>query len=47
MNVIGCIVVGIFTLDMVLKTWVVSIYPDYYLNYLKNDETTEVEMTES
>ena len=47
MNVIGCIVVGIFTLDMVLKTWIVSIYPDYYLNYLKNDETTEVEMTES
>ena len=33
MNWVGCIVVGIFTLDMIIKTWVVSIYPKYYTNY--------------
>ena len=26
--------IGVFTLDMVVKTWTVAINPDYYLNYV-------------
>jgi hypothetical protein len=38
LNGVYTVVVGIFTLDMVIKTWVVAVYPDYYLNYLLDDD---------
>lgn len=33
-NAVYTFVVGVFTLDMVVKTWTVAINPDYYLNYV-------------
>lgn len=38
LNGVYTVVVGIFTLDMVVKTWVIALKPDYYLNYLLEDE---------
>lgn len=35
MNWISLFVVGIFSIDMIIKTWILSINPDYYTNYLK------------
>tara|TARA_B100001142_G_scaffold298268_1_gene321308 strand:+ start:1356 stop:1826 length:471 start_codon:yes stop_codon:yes gene_type:complete len=34
LNAVYTFVVGVFTLDMVVKTWTVAINPDYYLNYV-------------
>ena len=34
LNVVYTFVVGIFTLDMMLKTWTVAINPSYYLDYV-------------
>lgn len=36
MNWVSTFVVGLFTLDMVVKTWMVSIYPETYLKYVKD-----------
>ena len=35
LNGVYTVVVGIFTLDMVMKTWKLAINPDYYLDYVK------------
>ena len=35
LNGVYTFVVGVFTLDMVLKTWVVAVNPNYYLDYVK------------
>ncbi len=35
MNWISLFVVGIFSIDMIIKTWILSINPNYYTNYLK------------
>lgn len=34
LNVVYTFVVGVFTLDMMLKTWTVAINPSYYLDYV-------------
>lgn len=36
MNWFSLFLVGIFTLDMVIKTWTLSFYPELYSNYVKN-----------
>ncbi len=36
MNMIGTVVTGIFTLDMVIKTWYYALYPAYYSEYKKS-----------
>ena len=41
MNGVYTVVVGIFTVDMVVKTWSLALKPDYYLDYMKK-KTTEV-----
>lgn len=41
MNGVYTVVVGIFTVDMVVKTWSLTLKPDYYLDYMKK-KTTEV-----
>ena len=41
MNWVGCIVIGIFTVDMVIKTWILSFNPDYYTNYVNGDRNQE------
>lgn len=35
MNWISLFVVGIFSIDIIIKTWILSINPKYYINYLK------------
>ena len=34
-NGVLTVIVGMFTADMVIKSWTVTIKPDYYLNYVK------------
>ncbi len=41
LNAVYTFVVGVFTLDMVVKTWTVAINPDYYLNYV-NKQTKAI-----
>ena len=33
LNGVNTFVVGIFTIDMVIKTWASALYPNYYLDY--------------
>lgn len=42
MNWISMFIVGIFSLDMIIKTWVITIYPDYYTNYLRGETENNV-----
>ena len=35
MNWIGCFVVGLFTIDMVIKTWYITFNTQEYLDYVK------------
>jgi len=35
MNWISLFVVGIFSIDMIIKTWIITINPTYYTNYVK------------
>ena len=39
LNAVYTFVVGVFTLDMVIKTWRLAINPDYYLDYVKKKTT--------
>ena len=39
-NGVLTVVVGVFTADMVIKSWTVAINPDYYLDYVKNKTET-------
>lgn len=41
LNAVYTFVVGVFTLDMVVKTWTIAINPSYYLNYLTKKTTVE------
>jgi len=41
MNWVSTVVVGFFTLDMVIKTWVVTLYPNSYLEYSKNNDLVD------
>lgn len=38
MNWIGCFVVGLFTIDMIIKTWYLTFNLQDYLEYIKPDE---------
>lgn len=40
MNWVTTIVVGLFTIDMIVKTWLVTLYPDTYLNYVSDSKKT-------
>ena len=40
LNAVYTFVVGVFTADMVVKTWTVAIKPEYYLDYLKSKTDT-------
>lgn len=46
MNWVHTVVVGVFTVDMVLKTWYTAIHPNRYLKYVadsnKNNEDADV-----
>ena len=39
-NGVVTVVIGIFTADMVIKTWTVAINPKYYLDYVKKETDT-------
>ena len=49
MNWIGCFVVGLFTVDMVIKTWYVTFNTQEYLDYVKppvqEEQNNGVELT--
>ncbi len=42
LNAVYTVVVGVFTFDMVVKTWVVAVNPKYYLDYIKPTEVARV-----
>lgn len=42
LNAVYTVVVGVFTFDMVVKTWVVAVNPKYYLDYIKPTEVAQV-----
>ena len=48
MNITYCVVVGLFTLDMIVKSWYLTIFPDSYRKYVKDTcetpETTEISL---
>lgn len=46
MNWISLFVVGIFSIDMIIKTWVISIYPNYYTDYVKRENGQQVEQSQ-
>ena len=35
------VIIGIFTADMVIKTWTVAINPAYYLDYVEKETTDQ------
>jgi hypothetical protein len=35
MNWVTSFVVGLFTVDMIIKTWILSFKPEIYLDYVK------------
>lgn len=41
LNAVYTVVVGIFTLDMAMKTWIIALKPQYYLDYIKKDENND------
>lgn len=44
LNGVYTLVVGVFTLDMVMKTWTLALKPQYYLDYVKKEkENTQVQ----
>ena len=43
MNHIFVVVVAFFSLDMVMKTWYTSLFPDSYLDYVKEQKELELE----
>lgn len=45
MNWISLFVVGIFSIDMIIKTWVITIYPNYYTDYVKRENGQQVEQS--
>lgn len=47
LNVVYTVVVGIFTLDMVIKTWLITLNPETYLNYVKDFKSQRVEQNEA
>ena len=46
MNWISVFVVGIFSLDMLVKTWVISLYNNYYTDYLEQEQKQEQEQNQ-
>jgi hypothetical protein len=38
LNGVYTLVVGVFTLDMVVKTWTLALKPQYYLDYVKKEK---------
>ena len=38
LNGVYTLVVGVFTLDMVVKTWTLALNPQYYLDYVKKEK---------
>ena len=41
MNWVNCIVVGLFTIDMIMKTWFVTVVPERYRKYVKEQGATD------
>ena len=41
-NWVFTIIIGLFTVDMVSKTWYITLYPDSYRQYLRDLDKTEV-----
>ena len=42
-NGVLTVIVGVFTADMVMKTWIVAINPKYYLDYVKKNTVEDVQ----
>ena len=42
LNVVYTAIVGVFSLDMVAKTWYLSVSPKVYLDYVEDDEVEGV-----
>ena len=45
-NWLFTVVVGCFTLDMIFKTWYITLYPDTYKQYLKESSKESVSQVE-
>ena len=43
MNYVFTVVVGLFSIDMILKTWYVSLYPQVYLDYVDSSKKDNVD----
>ena len=41
MNWVNCIVVGLFTVDMIIKTWFVSVAPERYRKYVEEQRDSD------
>lgn len=41
LNSVNTVVVGIFTIDMVMKTWISAVYPNYYLDYAEKHDVKD------
>jgi len=39
MNWVGCIIVGLFTIDMIIKTWYLALHPSKYLAYVASHKS--------
>lgn len=46
MNYVFTVVVALFSIDMILKTWYVSLYPQVYLNYVDSSKKEIVDNLE-
>jgi len=50
MNWVGCFLVGLFTVDMIVKTWYLALNPDKYRDYVRQStvaSTTETPTDET
>lgn len=43
LNTVYTCIVGVFTLDMVIKSWYITLYPDTYLDYVKQSKSLETD----
>lgn len=47
LNTVYTCIVGVFTLDMVIKTWYITLYPNFYLDYVKQSKILETDTEEN
>ena len=47
MNVIQTVLVSLFNLDLLVKTWILALHPEKYANYLRMEDTPREGSNES